>query len=274
VAATASALAVAPPAGVVVTQTGGSVIDGSGVYSDWGLAQAHWAHGLEAYSLTDKGDVANAEWGIADYATQGSLIGEKLVSQGGASQRALVRSWLLKLQRDGKAWGTEEGPYHMGGQGALEGNAEAILLARAHAAHSGEAAVFTSVPERLVCYVPAGSTTPVLANLAAQAGLDSTACGVNPAPFQVPQRPQGGTFHPTYRGFDEYLAVPFSLDMGCVDVLHGPQLTRPQQPPRSGGKAVSSPRHDAPHDEATATRGKFTNSTSTFTICYATSEPT
>jgi hypothetical protein len=182
VAATASVLAVAPPAGVVVTQTGGSVIDGSGVYSDWGLAQAHWAHGLEAYSLTDKGDVANAEWGIADYATQGSLIGEKLVSQGGASQRALVRSWLLKLpvQKDGKAWGTEEGPYHMGGQGALEGNAEAILLARAHAAHSGEAAVFTSVPERLVCYVPAGSTTPVLANAAAQAGLDSAACGVSP----------------------------------------------------------------------------------------------
>ena len=41
-------------------------------------------------------------------------------------------------------------------------------------------------------------------------------------------------FHPAYRGFDEYIGVPFSLDMGCTDnpgANHPPVQACPKDPP-------------------------------------------
>ena len=42
-------------------------------------------------------------------------------------------------------------------------------------------------------------------------------------------------FHPSFRGFDEYLGLPYSCDMGCVDV---PALNHPPQ--------ASCPKSDSP----------------------------
>ena len=43
-------------------------------------------------------------------------------------------------------------------------------------------------------------------------------------------------FHPSFRGFDEYLGVPFSIDMGCVDghpANYPPPTPCPKDPPNS-----------------------------------------
>lgn len=55
-------------------------------------------------------------------------------------------------------------------------------------------------------------------------------------------------FHPTYRGFDEYLGVPYSIDMGCVDVscqnlpMEAPcpqnSSGKPKPPPDTGTPAL------------------------------------
>ena len=47
---------------------------------------------------------------------------------------------------------------------------------------------------------------------------------------QIPQWHLGHAreFHPTFRGFDEYVGVPYSIDMGCVN---SPSQNRPQDAP-------------------------------------------
>lgn len=74
--------------GVIVTEVGaGAEIDSTPVWSDYSLAEPSWARaGTQAFSLSDKGDFTNKMWGIGDYATQGSLIAEKLVSLGGSAE--------------------------------------------------------------------------------------------------------------------------------------------------------------------------------------------
>ncbi len=191
-AATSSAFA---QSGVVIQQTSGTIVDSTQVWANFSLGgpNGFFTQRGQSHAISDTGEFSEEQWGIADYATQGSLIGQKLVSLGGDSQRATVRGWLEKvvIGTDGRAFGTEEGEYHMGGQGAFEGNAEVILLAHTFAAHTGDAAVFTTVPERLVCFTPAtgGAPQPVGRN-----NFPASLCQQQPATILYNQDSQAPLF--------------------------------------------------------------------------------
>jgi hypothetical protein len=70
----------------------------------------------------------------------------------------VTRNWLCTavvrqsgLDNSGQVWSQPGGPYHGFGQGAMEANAELILMAALYASHTGDHALFSTAPERLVC---------------------------------------------------------------------------------------------------------------------------
>jgi hypothetical protein len=114
------ACAAPPLGGVLVRETDGSMVDSTGVVAAYGFGQLSGVP--KSFALSDTGPFGRLAWGIGDYATQGSLIAEKLLSLGSPHTAAVVRGWLARVpvNDDGKAWGTELGEFHGGGQGAYE----------------------------------------------------------------------------------------------------------------------------------------------------------
>ena len=55
------------------------------------------------------------------------------------------------MSNPGQVWSQPGGPYHGFGQGAMEANAELIMMAALYAAQTGDRALFTAAPERLLC---------------------------------------------------------------------------------------------------------------------------
>jgi hypothetical protein len=70
----------------------------------------------------------------------------------------VARNWLTTavvrqptLPNTGQVWSQPGGPYHGFGQGAMEANAEFILMAALYASYTGDRALFCTAPERLLC---------------------------------------------------------------------------------------------------------------------------
>lgn len=194
-------------AGVVVTEAGGAVTDGSAMWNVF--AMANYSNFAKSFALSDSGSFGRLAWGIGDYATQGSLIAEKLLALGNDASRSVVKGWLAKapLNDDGHAWGTEGGEFHGGGQGAFEGNAELILIARHYAAFTGDSAAFSTVPERFTCFTD-GAGTQHLAGVG-HPGLDDSVCTVPP-----PQLAQQNYKGLGYRFYSELFASPYNQTIG------------------------------------------------------------
>ena len=53
-------------------------------------------------------------------------------------------------------------------------------------------------------------------------------------------------FHPTFRGFDQSLTVPYSVDMGCLGPADGPYWNLPQPPPCPTGPNTDPNSQDDP----------------------------
>ena len=103
-----------------------------------------------------------------DTACQGAVNVEQIGLLATPDIAPVIRNWLLlavlrqaALSNSGQVWSQPGGPYHGFGQGAIEANAEFIMMARTYAAQTGDTALFAVAPERLLCadgrYVGAGS---------------------------------------------------------------------------------------------------------------------
>lgn len=193
--------AIAASQGVIVTEKGGSVTDGSSMWNTF--AMARYSNFPKSFALSDTGTFGRLAWGIggnnpvgiADYATQGSLIAEKLLSLGSDLTRAVVKGWLAKapLNDDGHVFGTEGSEFHGGGQGAFEGNAEFILIARHYAAFSGDARSFNTTFERFVCFTDTQGNTKLAG--AGHPGLDDSACSMPPGQIVGMSEANGWRFY-------------------------------------------------------------------------------
>ena len=190
-AATAAAAAAAPPPprrGMQVTLAStGEAVNDSFAWSTWALAEPTWARAEAAsFALGGAGNFGRGDWGgIADYACQGGLIAEKLLSMGGAAERAEVLGWLLTMpvSAAGAAWEAQNSQWHVGTQGAWESSAEALIALRHAAAHGAAAApAFSRASERLVCASRDGGASFELAGSGVAApGLPVAACAMAPA---------------------------------------------------------------------------------------------
>jgi hypothetical protein len=165
---------------------------------DSGAAWAGYALGnctacVRSFAVSDGGVFGRLSWGVSDYATQGSLIAHKMLAFGPPALAAEVRVWLQAavVNPDGKAWGTQNGEWHMGIQGTLEANAELTLMARHYAAHTGDASPFVRGAERLVCAADGGGTLRLL-GVEHVAGLNDSACAVPPWALTEPSQPWMG----------------------------------------------------------------------------------
>lgn len=172
----------------IVVESDGAYIDSAVAINAYTYANSTISGQKSSFSVSDDGTFARISWGISDYATQGSFIAEKAcaLAPPGASYNAhqiMVRNWLLKLPLtpDGRAFGTEGGELHMGGQGAYEGTAEVLLMARAYLAHTGDVLSFEWVPERLVCWTDANGVVRLAG--VGHPGLDDSACSASPSSF-------------------------------------------------------------------------------------------
>jgi hypothetical protein len=93
-----------------------------------------------------------------DTACQGAVNVDQIGLLAPPALQAVSRNWLIlavvrqaALSNPGQVWSQPGGPYHGFGQGAMEANAELILMAAIYAAQTGDTALFTRAPERLVC---------------------------------------------------------------------------------------------------------------------------
>jgi hypothetical protein len=93
-----------------------------------------------------------------DTACQGAVNIDQIGLLATPDLQPVSRNWLLlavvrqaALSNPGQVWSQPGGPYHGFGQGAMEANAEFIMMASIYAAQTGDRELFTKAPERLVC---------------------------------------------------------------------------------------------------------------------------
>lgn len=77
-------------------------------------------------------------------------------------------------------------------------------------------------------------TEHTIAELLRPAGYDTAMAGK----FHLGTHPG---YHPSYRGFQNVLSVPYSVDMGCLGPAHGPYYNHPQPPPCPTGPNTNGP---------------------------------
>jgi hypothetical protein len=93
-----------------------------------------------------------------DTACQGAVNIDQIGLLATPDLQPVSRNWLQlavvrqpALSNPGQVWSQPGGPYHGFGQGAMEANAEFILMASIYAAQTADRALFATAPERLVC---------------------------------------------------------------------------------------------------------------------------
>eukprot|EP01043_Picozoa_sp_COSAG02_P037955 COSAG02_NODE_2890_length_7797_cov_5.830346_2_plen_491_part_00 len=93
-----------------------------------------------------------------DTACQGAVNIDQIGLLATPHLQPVSRNWLLlavvrqaALSNPGQVWSQPGGPYHGFGQGAMEANAEFIMMASIYASQTGDRELFTKAPERLVC---------------------------------------------------------------------------------------------------------------------------
>lgn len=117
-----------------------------------------------AYALSRHGQfLYHAELkDTGDTACQGAVNVDQLGLLGGPVVRRLLRKWLLVTVQDhssGQVWSQPGGQYHGSRQGALEANAEFILMARTLRSFDNSLN-FNLNPERMLCVTSVGSEVP------------------------------------------------------------------------------------------------------------------
>jgi hypothetical protein len=141
-----------------------------------------------------------------DTACQGAVNIDQIGLLATPDLQPVSRNWLLlavvrqaALSNPGQVWSQPGGPYHGFGQGAMEANAEFIMMASIYAAQTGDRALFTTAPERLVCaqqggvwrYVGTGAWNSSICSVAPSALLKSNAqlyADTAPAPHRTVPR--------------------------------------------------------------------------------------
>lgn len=93
-----------------------------------------------------------------DTACQGAVNVDQIGLLATPDLQPVSRNWLLlavvrqpALSNPGQVWSQPGGPYHGFGQGAMEANAEFIMMASIYAAQTADRVLFTTAPERLLC---------------------------------------------------------------------------------------------------------------------------
>eukprot|EP01079_Euglenida_sp_SAG-EU17-18_P010755 gene10755-1954_t len=172
------------------------------------LAPAGGAYALqEKRSLLGSIDLSSSS-DTGDVACQGSLNTEAMIAVGTAAAAAVAKKWLVSLpvDADDRPWDSSGQQYHQRQQGAWESAAEWILMARLVAAHSGDLALFSSAPDRVLCYEagdgtlvnpgvgptsggPALCTTPTR-DFSGALGADVFAEAVTAPPFKTRDTPR------------------------------------------------------------------------------------
>jgi hypothetical protein len=203
--------------GIVVTEVGGAVTDGTEVWSNYSLAIPAWTTESDvAFSLWGGGNFAAYQWGgaplpIADYACQGAYIMEKTLAHARAGVDDTIASWLLSTlpyNPDGKPWEAQNSEMHVSHQGAWEAGGEVLAQMRIYAAHTGDLSLFQVAPERLVCASADGGATWTLAGAVRQPGITNAIC--LQAPQSLPDFPGAAPAHPPASLYYDIPSAPFT----------------------------------------------------------------
>eukprot|EP01052_Picozoa_sp_SAG31_P026301 SAG31_NODE_2374_length_5842_cov_18.784433_1_plen_1112_part_00 len=119
-----------------------------------------------------------------DTACQGAVNVDQLGLLATPDLLPVARNWLTAavlrqppLHEPGQVWSQPSGPYHGFGQGAMEANAEFILMASLYASYTGDRALFWTAPERLLCAEHTGENRWTYVG---KGSWPSTACSSKP----------------------------------------------------------------------------------------------
>jgi hypothetical protein len=128
-----------------------------------------------------------------DTACQGAVNMDQLGLLATPDVIPTLRNWLVlavirqeDLPNAGQMWSQPGGPYHGFGQGAMEANAEFILMAALYAAYTGDHKLFSNAPDRLVCAKGRGGTWK---HTGAGSSWNSTLCSTK-VPLLLSKQPQ------------------------------------------------------------------------------------
>ena len=143
-----------------LTFANGSAVDAAPLVRLALFGAPHGKHFAAAHALGRKGTFlyrpSTNDGG--DTACQGAVNVDQIGLLATPELVPVLRNWLTtavvrqpSLPNAGQVWSQPGGPYHGFGQGAMEANAELILMAALYASYTGDRALFNTAPERLLC---------------------------------------------------------------------------------------------------------------------------